>query len=180
MKKSPVLSVACAALALCGVAAESRKVAVFAQNDSGEKALDGLVETAREQLAAVFADAEGFKVVQAKLESDDFKNPTNAARKAGCDFVAVTTFEKADFAQNESGGTVNNVFSLTLSLAVRNAKGAAVDGIPSWTGRYSFTGAGLSPAESYLQVLEEWKGEVEILVATKAPDWPSSAASDGL
>lgn len=177
MKKSIVLSVACAVLALCGIAAETRKVAVFAQNASGEETLDGLVSDAREQLADAFAEAEGFKVVKAKLEADDLKIPTNAVRKAGADFVVVTTFVKADSSQSADGGVVNNNFTLTLSLKVLDAKGEEAEGIPSWTGDLSFVGAGPTPEESFRQILENWKAEIDVLVATKAANWPTYATA---
>ena len=166
MKKSLFLSVACAALALCGVAADARKVAAFARNESGKPEMDELVASVRERLAATFAE-EGFKVVEAKLGDDDLKSPTNAVRKAGCDLLAVAAIRSGELTQGEDGGVLKNNYSLSLSLQVLDAKGEVVDGIPSWTGRDSLVGAGPTPVEAFRQILENWASEVSVFVMTK-------------
>lgn len=173
MKRSFAVAAACVALALCGSAADARRIAVLAQNKSGVADVDEVLGDIRERVTAAFSDVDGFKVVAAPAAALD--GSAKAVAAPGCDFVAVATVLQAETSQSDGGGILNNEYSLRMEFKVMDSAGARVDGIPEWSGKYQMIGAGLSPADCYRSLVEDWGAEVSVLAVTKAETWPAKA-----
>ena len=175
MKK--LLSLACAALALSGFAAD-KKIAVFVQNKSGVPALDAQIGNIRERIVAAFAEVDGFQVVDSTLAAEAFLSSPNIAKAVGCDYAAVATILRAGATRRNLNGRLNTVFSLRMAFKVTDANGVSVDGMPTWTEKFPVLDADSDPTEYYDTLLDRWEADMTVAVATKAAKWREPAATD--
>ena len=175
--KKQILSLAFAALALCGLAAD-RKIAVFVQNKSGVPALDAQLGNVRERIVAAFAEVDGFQVVDSTLAADAFLESPNIAKAVGCDYAAVATILRAGATKRNLNGRLNTVFSLRMAFKVTDANGVSVDGMPTWTEKLPVLDADSDPTEYYDTLLDRWESDMTVAVATKAAKWREPAATD--
>ena len=176
MKK--LLSLACAALALSGFAAD-KKIAVFVQNKSGVPALDAQIGNIRERIVAAFAEVDGFQVVDSTLAAEAFLSSPNIAKAVGCDYAAVATILRASATRRNLNGRLNTVFSLRMAFKVMDANGVSVDGMPTWVEKFPVLDADPDATEYYDTLLDRWEADMASVVATKAPSWrdPSATAA---
>ena len=175
--KRQILSLAFAALALCGHAAD-KKIAVFVQNKSGIPALDTQLGNVRERIVAAFAEVDGFQVVDSTLAADAFLESPNIAKAVGCDYAAVATILRAGATKRNLNGRLNTVFSLRMAFKVTDANGVSVDGMPTWTEKFPVLDADSDPTEYYDTLLDRWEADMTVAVATKAAKWREPAATD--
>ena len=175
--KKQILSLAFAALALCGLAAD-KKIAVFVQNKSGVPALDAQLGNVRERIVAAFAEVDGFQVVDSTLAADAFLASPNVAKAVGCDYAAVATILRAGATKRNLNGRLNTVFSLRMAFKVMDANGVSVDGMPTWTEKFPVLDADSDPTEYYDTLLDRWETDMTAAVATKAATWRAPTATD--
>ncbi len=176
--KTKILSLAFAALALAGLAADNKKIAVFVQNKSGIPALDAQLGNVRERIVAAFAEVDGFQVVDASLAAEAFLASPNVAKAVGCDYAAVATILRAGTTKRNLNGRLNTVFSLRMAFKVMDANGVSVDGMPTWAETLPVLDADPQSMEYYDILLDRWEADMTGAVAAKAPSWRAPSATD--
>ena len=159
-------------------AAETKKIAVFAQNKSGMPALDAQLGNIRERIVAAFAEVDGFQVVDSTLAADAFLASPNIAKSVGCDYAVVATILRAGATKRNMNGRLSTVFSLRMAFNVTDANGVSVDGMPTWMSKFPVLDADADATEYYDTLLDQWERDMTVAVATKAATWREATATD--
>lgn len=159
-------------------AAETKKIAVFAQNKSGMPALDAQLGNIRERIVAAFAEVDGFQVVDSTLAADAFLTSPNIAKSVGCDYAVVATILRAGATKRNMNGRLSTVFSLRMAFKVTDANGVSVDGMPTWMSKFPVLDADTDATEYYDTLLDQWERDMTVAVANKAATWREATATD--
>ena len=178
-----------------------KRVAVFVQNRTREKALDDEVDGIRDRFTAALAAVDGLQVIDASQIADTFRkykvtadeerrelvsgvftggSVPNVARMLGCDYVIAASIVGASSMRRQMGDRQNTVFTLRMATKIMDASGVSVSSTPNWTGTFPVLDeAGDDPMNYYNILVDRWVGETANQVAAGALKWrgPTAAAS---
>ena len=170
-----------------------KTIAVFVQNRSRLPGLDDEIDGIRDRLASALAEVDGFSVMDSAQVVDTFRRykvtvgeektglvsgifsggsvPT-IAKMIGCDYIAAATVVNASKMRRNMGGRLSTVYTLRMTLKIMDARGASVDGMPTWVRQMPILDASEDDDMNYYQMLfDQWADEVTSVVAQKAPRW---------
>lgn len=178
-----------------------KKVAVFVQNRTREKALDDEVDGIRDRLIAGLAAVDGLQLVDSSQVADTFRrykvntdeekkelisgifsggSIPNIARMLGCDYIIAASIVGASSMKRKMGDQQNTVYTLRTSMKIMDASGANVSSVPNWTGTFPVLNEGGDDPMNYYNILvDRWIGASVNQVAANALKWrkPTAAAS---
>lgn len=178
-----------------------KKVAVFVQNRTREKALDDEVDGIRDRFTAALAAVDGLQLIDSSQIADSFRkykvtadeekkelvtgiftggSIPNVARMLGSDYIIAVSVVGASSMRRKMGDQQNTVFTLRMTTKIMDASGANVSSVPNWTGTFPVLDeAGDDPMNYYNILIDRWVGESVNQIAAGALKWrkPTSAAS---
>ena len=178
-----------------------KKVAVFVQNRTRERAIDDEVDGIRDRFTAALAAVDGLQVVDSAQVADTFRrykvttdeekkalvtgvftggSVPNIARMLGCDYVIAASVVQASAMKRKQGDQQSTVFTLRMTTKVMDGSGASVASTPNWTGSFPVLDeAGDDPMNYYNILIDRWVAQTSNQVADGALKWrkPVAAAS---
>ena len=178
-----------------------KKVAVFVQNRTRERALDDEVDGIRDRLCAALAAVDGLQLVDSAQVADTFRkykvtadeekkelvpgiftggSVPNIARMLGCDYIIAASVVGASAMRRQMNGQPSTVFTLRMSTKVMDASGANVASVPNWVNTFPVLNeAGDDPMNYYNILIDRWTEDTVNQVASGALNWrkPTAAAS---
>ena len=179
----------------------AKKVAVFVQNRTREKAIDDEIDGIRDRLTASLAAVDGLQVIDSSQIADAFRkykvmadeerkelvsgvftggSIPNIARMLGCDYIIASSVVGASSMRRKMGDQQNTVFTLRMTTKIMDASGANVSSVPPWTGTFPVLNEGGDDPMNYYNILiDRWVGATVNQVASGALKWrkPTAAAS---
>ena len=178
-----------------------KKVAVFVQNRTREKAIDDEVDGIRDRFIAALAAVDGLQLVDSSQVADTFRkykvnaeeekrelvsgvftggSVPNIARMLGCDYIIAASVVGASAMRRQINGQPNTVYTLRMATKVMDAAGANVSAVPNWTSTFPVLNeAGDDPMNYYNLLIDRWVGDAVNQVAAGALKWrkPTAAAA---
>lgn len=170
-----------------------KTIAVFVQNRTRVPGMDDEIDGVRDRLCAALAEIDGFSVMDSAQVADTFRRykvtvgeekaglvdgifsggsvPT-VAKMIGCDYIAAATVVNASKLRRNMSGRLNTVYTLRMTLKIMDARGASVDGMPTWVRQFPVLDAMDGDDLNYYQILfDQWAEDVTSVVASKASHW---------
>ena len=179
----------------------TKKVAVFVQNRTRERALDDEIDGIRDRFSAALAAVDGLQLVDSSQVADTFRkykvtaeeekrelvdgvfsggSVPNIARMLNCDYIIAVSVVGASSMHRKMGESMNTVFTLRMATKVMDAAGANVGSVPNWSGTFPVLDEGGDDPMNYYNILiDRWTSEAVNQVAQGALKWraPTALAS---
>lgn len=177
--------------------AEPRKVAVFVRNRTRVQGMDDEVDGVRDRLSAAMAATDAVIVMDSSEVDDSFMrwkvttaeernklvdgivsggSATRVAQMLGCDYMVVGTIVGADAMPRRQGGRSSVVFTLRMTLMVKDSSGASVFSMAPWTRKLPILDASGDPLSFYNMLFDQWTEDAGTAVANSAAGWRKPAA----
>lgn len=176
-----------------------KKVAVFVQNRTRERAMDDEIDGIRDRLAASLAAVDGMEVLDSAQIADTFRkykvttdeekkglvsgiftggSVPNVARMIGCDYIIAASVVGASTMKRNLGGQLNTVYTLRMTTKVMDATGRTVGAVPNWSNTFPvLNDAGDDPMNYYNILLDRWVEDATNQIAENALKWRAPAAA---
>ena len=176
-----------------------KKVAVFVQNRTRERAMDDEIDGIRDRLAASLAAVDGMEVLDSAQIADTFRkykvttdeekkglvsgiftggSVPNVARMIGCDYIIAASVVGASTMKRNLGGQLNTVYTLRMTTKVMDATGRTVGAVPNWSNTFPvLNDAGDDPMNYYNILLDRWVEDATNQIAETALKWRAPAAA---
>lgn len=176
-----------------------KKVAVFVQNRTRERAMDDEIDGIRDRLTASLAAVDGIEVFDSAQIADTFRrykvttdeekkglvsgiftggSVPNVAKMIGCDYIVAASIVQASSMKNNLAGQLNTVFTLRTTIKVMDTTGRTVGSVPPWTGTFPVLNEqGNDPMNYYNILIDRWVGDATDQLAANALKWRKPAAA---
>lgn len=176
-----------------------KRVAVFVQNRTRERAMDDEIDGIRDRLAASLAAVDGMEVLDSAQIADTFRkykvtadeekkglvpgifsggSVPNVARMIGCDYIVAASVVGASSMKRKLGGQNNTVFTLRTTIKVLDATGRTVGSVPNWSSTFPVLNeAGDDPMNYYNILIDRWVEDATNQLAADALKWRAPAAA---
>ena len=176
-----------------------KKVAVFVQNRTRERAMDVVFDGIRDRLAASLAAVDGMEVLDSAQIADTFRrykvttdeekkglvsgiftggSVPNVARMIGCDYIIAASVVGASTMKRNLGGQLNTVYTLRMTTKVMDATGRTVGAVPNWSNTFPvLNDAGDDPMNYYNILIDRWVEDATNQIAENALKWRKPAAA---
>lgn len=176
-----------------------KKVAVFVQNRTRERAMDDEIDGIRDRLAASLAAVDGMEVLDSAQIADTFRkykvtadeekkglvpgifsggSVPNVARMIGCDYIVAASIVGASSMRRKMNGQNNTVFTLRTTIKVLDATGRTVGSVPNWSSTFPVLNeAGDDPMNYYNILIDRWVEDATDQLAANALKWRAPAAA---
>ena len=176
-----------------------KRVAVFVQNRTRERAMDDEIDGIRDRLAASLAAVDGMEVLDSAQIADTFRkykvtadeekkglvhgvfsggSVPNVARLIGCDYIVAASVVGASSMRRKMGGQENTVFTLRATIKVMDATGRTVGSVPNWSSTFPVLNeGGHDPMNYYNILIDRWVEEATDQLAANALRWRAPAAA---
>ena len=175
-----------------------KKVAVFVQNRTRERAMDDEIDGIRDRLSASLAAVDGMEVLDSSQIADTFRkykvttdeekrglvsgiftggSIPNVARMIGCDYIVAASVVGASSMKRKMNGQNNTVFTLRTTIKVMDATGRTVGSVPNWSSTFPVLNEeGNDPMNYYNILLDRWVEDATNQIAENALKWRRPAA----
>ena len=176
-----------------------KKVAVFVQNRTRERAMDDEIDGIRDRLAASLAAVDGMEVLDSAQIADTFRkykvttdeekrglvsgiftggSIPNVARMIGCDYIVAASVVGASSMKRKMNGQNNTVFTLRTTIKVMDATGRTVGSVPNWSSTFPVLNEeGNDPMNYYNILIDRWVEDATDQLAANALKWRKPAAA---
>ena len=176
-----------------------KKVAVFVQNRTRERAMDDEIDGIRDRLAASLAAVDGMEVLDSAQIADTFRkykvttdeekkglvsgifsggSVPNVARMIGCDYIVAASVVGASSMKRKMNGQNNTVFTLRTTIKVMDATGRTVGSVPNWSSTFPVLNEeGNDPMNYYNILIDRWVEDATDQLAANALKWRKPAAA---
>ena len=176
-----------------------KKVAVFVQNRTRERAMDDEVDGIRDRLTASLAAVDGMEVLDSSQIADTFRkykvttdeekkglvsgifsggSIPNVARMIGCDYIVAASIVGASSMRRKQSGQDSTVFTLRTTIKVLDATGRTVGSVPNWSSTFPVLNeAGDDPMNYYNILIDRWVEDATDQLAANALKWRAPAAA---
>ena len=176
-----------------------KKVAVFVQNRTRERAMDDEIDGIRDRLAASLAAVDGMEVLDSAQIADTFRKYTvttdeekkglvsgifsggsvpNVARMIGCDYIVAASVVSANSMKRKQSGQDSTVFTLRTTIKVLDATGRTVGSVPNWSSTFPVLNEGGDDPMNYYNILiARWVEDATDQLAANALKWRAPAAA---
>ena len=176
-----------------------KKVAVFVQNRTRERAMDDEIDGIRDRLAASLAAVDGMEVLDSAQIADTFRkykvttdeekrglvsgiftggSIPNVARMIGCDYIVAASIVGASSMKRKMNGQNNTVFTLRTTIKVMDATGRTVGSVPNWSSTFPVLNEeGNDPMNYYNILIDRWVEDTTDQLAANALKWRKPAAA---
>ena len=176
-----------------------KKVAVFVQNRTRERAMDDEIDGIRDRLAASLAAVDGMEVLDSAQIADTFRkykvttdeekrglvsgiftggSIPNVARMIGCDYIVAASIVGASSMKRKMNGQNNTVFTLRTTIKVMDATGRTVGSVPNWSSTFPVLNEeGNDPMNYYNILIDRWVEDATDQLAANALKWRKPAAA---
>ena len=176
-----------------------KKVAVFVQNRTRERAMDDEIDGIRDRLAASLAAVDGMEVLDSAQIADTFRkykvtadeekkglvsgifsggSVPNVARMIGCDYIVAASIVGASSMRRKQSGQDSTVFTLRTTIKVLDATGRTVGSVPNWSSTFPVLNEGGDDPMNYYNILiDRWVEDATDQLAANALKWRAPAAA---
>ena len=176
-----------------------KKVAVFVQNRTRERAMDDEIDGIRDRLAASLAAVDGMEVLDSAQIADTFRkykvttdeekkglvsgifsggSVPNVARMIGCDYIVAASVVGASSLKRKQSGQDSTVFTLRTTIKVMDATGRTVGSVPNWSSSFPVLNEGGDDPMNYYNILiDRWVEDATDQLAANALKWRKPAAA---
>ena len=176
-----------------------KKVAVFVQNRTRERAMDDEIDGIRDRLSASLAAVDGMEVLDSSQIADTFRkykvttdeekrglvsgiftggSIPNVARMIGCDYIVAASIVGASSMKRKMNGQNNTVFTLRTTIKVMDATGRTVGSVPNWSSTFPVLNEeGNDPMNYYNILIDRWVEDATDQLAANALKWRAPAAA---
>lgn len=176
-----------------------KKVAVFVQNRTRERAMDDEIDGIRDRLAASLAAVDGMEVLDSAQIADTFRkykvttdeekkglvsgifsggSVPNVARMIGCDYIVAASVVGASSMRRKMNGQNNTVYTLRTTVKVLDATGRTVGSVPNWSSTFPVLNeTGDDPMNYYNILIDRWVADATDQLAANALKWRAPAAA---
>ena len=176
-----------------------KKVAVFVQNRTRERAMDDEIDGIRDRLTASLAAVDGMEVLDSAQIADTFRkykvttdeekkglvsgifsggSVPNVARMIGCDYIVAASVVGASSMKRKLNGQNNTVFTLRTTVKVMDATGRTVGSVPNWSSTFPVLNEeGSDPMNYYNILIDRWVEDATNQLAANALKWRAPAAA---
>ena len=176
-----------------------KKVAVFVQNRTRERAFDDEIDGIRDRLTASLAAVDGMEVLDSAQIADTFRkykvstdeekkglvsgifsggSVPNVARMIGCDYIVAASVVGASSMRRKMNGQDNTVFTLRTTVKVMDATGRTVGSVPNWSSSFPVLNEeGNDPMNYYNILIDRWVEDATNQLAADALKWRAPAAA---
>ena len=176
-----------------------KRIAVFVQNRTRERAMDDEVDGIRDRLAASLAAVDGMEVLDSAQIADTFRkykvtadeekkglvpgifsggSVPNVARMIGCDYIVAASVVGVSSMKRKLGGQNNTVFTLRTTIKVMDATGRTVGSVPNWSSTFPVLNEeGNDPMNYYNILIDRWVEDATNQLAADALKWRAPAAA---
>ena len=180
-----------------------KRVAVFVQNRTRERAIDDEIDGIRDRLTASLAAVDGMEVLDSAQIADTFRkykvttdeekrglvpgifsggSVPNVARMIGCDYIIAASVIGASSMRRKQSGQDSTVFTLRMTVKVMDTTGRTVGAVPNWSSTFPVLNeGGDDPMNYYNLLIDRWVEDVTNQLAADALRWrPPAAAATAL
>ena len=176
-----------------------KKVAVFVQNRTRERAMDDEIDGIRDRLTASLAAVDGMEVLDSAQIADTFRrykvttdeekkglvsgifsggSIPNVARMIGCDYIVAASVVGASSMKRKMNGQNNTIFTLRTTVKVMDATGRTVGSVPNWSSTFPVLNEeGNDPMNYYNILIDRWVEDATNQLAADALKWRAPAAA---